>query len=559
MIGHNLADGFAGLDFLPAQVAAMRDGTRLIADVYRPHGDGPWPVLLMRQPYGRDIASTVVYAHPTWFARQGFLVVIQDVRGRGDSEGEFYPFRHESDDGYDTVQWAAALPGSNGRVGMYGFSYQGSTQLLAALAHPPALRALAPHMTAFDLYSGWFYRNGILQLSSTLGWANQMLREDARRRGAASYSALEESYQATGRLSTRFPLRDAAPLTNTDLPAYAADWLRHSTYDAYWREFDLLARVKELTLPMFHLSGWYDFYARGSLAGYRAMAAAHRHQFLLAAPWMHIPWGNRTAGADWGPEAVPMVDLQLAAWFHHWLDHDTPAGEAPLRGCRYFVLGENRWRSASTWPPPGTTRETWFLASDGRANSRFGGGRLTLHEAAGPDDLFNYDPEVPVTAPGGNLGGSVAWGPHDLSAQQQSLNLLVYTSDPLSSPLAVAGAPQCILHVRSSAPQTDFVARLSRVTRDGRAVFLTLGAVRAQATTGAEIVVALDDIAVRFEPGERVRIDLASSAFPLLARNPNTGADPAAVASPAEFRRALQVVYHDATRPSRLVLPVLAE
>lgn len=553
--GAHLGDAFTGLDFLPAQFCRMRDGTVLVADVYRPHGDGPWPVLLMRQPYGRDIASTVVYAHPTWWARQGFIVVIQDVRGRGDSEGEFYPFRHETEDGYDTVNWVAGLPGSNGRVGMYGFSYQGSTQLLAALARPAPLRALAPHMTAFDLYSGWFYRDGLLQLSTTLGWANQILREDARRRGAASYAALETSYRATGALASHLPLREVVPLTHPDLPTYAADWLRHPKPDAYWPEFNLLHRVADLGLPMFHLSGWYDFYLRGSMDGYRAMAGRHPHQFLLAGPWVHLPWGNRVGDQDLGPAAAPEVDQVMAAWFHHWLDHETPTSpEAKLQGVRYFQLGENSWRTTSHWPPPEAKHQAWFLQSDGRANSRFGDGRLSPDGPAGPDDLFNYDPEVPVAAPGGG-----AFGPVDLSAQQQALNLLVYTSAPFAAPLVVAGDATIELHVRSSAPTTAFVARLSRVTCDGRAIFLSLGAATARVADGGKVTLRLDPLAVTFAPGERLRVDLASSAFPLLVRHPNTDTDPASVASPAEFRRALQIVYHDETRPSRLQLPVLPD
>ncbi len=552
MIGKNLSHAFAGLDFLPAQVCTLRDGTVLIADVYRPHGDGPWPVLLMRQPYGRDIASTVVYAHPTWWVRQGFMVVIQDVRGRGDSEGEFYPFRNEIDDGHDTVMWAASLPGSNGRVGMYGFSYQGSTQLLAALARPPPLRALAPHMTAFDLYSGWFYRDGLLQLSTTMAWANQMLREDARRLGAEeSYAALEASYRNLAALTAQFPLRDAKPLTHADLPSYAADWLRHPTPETYWPEFNLLDRVAELGVPMFHLSGWYDFYLRGSVDGYRAMASRHPHQYLLAGPWVHLPWGNLVGGQDLGPAAVPTVDAAMAGWFHHWLDHDTPTLPAPLAGTRYFMLGENAWRDAPSWPPPAATTQTWFLQSEGRANSRFGDGRLSRDVATGPEDLFSYDPEVPVGSPG------IGFGPHDLTAQQQGINLLVYTTAPRDEPLRVAGDPSCTLHVRSSASSTAFVVRLSRVTVADRAVFLCLGAVTAEVADGGVITVTLDPIAVTLAPGECLRLDIASSAFPLLVRHPNCGTDPASLASPADFRRALQIVYHDEARPSQLHLPVL--
>nr|MBL9207066.1 CocE/NonD family hydrolase [Opitutaceae bacterium] len=557
MIGTELHRAFDGIDFLPAQACTLRDGVTLVADVYRPKGDGPWPVLLMRQPYGRDIASTVVYAHPTWWARRGFLVVIQDVRGRGDSGGSFYPFRHEIDDGFDTVAWASRLPGSNGRVGMYGFSYQASTQLLAALAKPPALRALAPHMTAFDLYSGWFYRKGMLQLSTTMAWANQMLREDARRLKSPAYAALEESYLATGRLSTHFPLREAGPLVAEGLPDYARDWLRHPTYDAYWQEFDLLRRVAELDLPMLHLSGWYDLYLRGSVDGYEAMARSHRHQVLIAGPWVHLPWGNQVGGSDLGPAAIPDIDERMSRWFHHWLDHDVPAGPTPYEGCRYFVLGENRWREAPAWPPPGGQDRTWFLQSDGRANSRFGDGRLSPDAASGPDDLFNYDPEVPVQAPGGNLGGAAGFGPHDLSAQQQGLNLLVYTAEPLAEPVVVAGRPRVRLFARSSASHTLWVVRLSRVTPEGRAQFLSLGASPADSAQDGPIEIALDPIAVRFAAGERIRMDVASSAFPLLVRHPNTATDPASLRSPAEFRRALQIVYHDSSKPSQLHLPVI--
>ncbi len=556
-------DACAGVEIECGAVAVMRDGCRLVADIYRPAhtvaDPGPWPVLLMRQPYGRDIASTVVYAHPTWFARRGFMVVIQDVRGRGDSDGDFYCFRREAEDGHETVRWAARLPGANGRVGMYGFSYQGSTQLLAALGGPPELRALAPHMTAFDLYSGWFYRGGLLQLSTTLSWASQMLREDSRRRACASEAALDANWQNTGALTPQLPVRDVRPFTNSDLPGYGADWVRNPTPEGYWQEFDLLARVAELGLPMFHLSGWYDLYLRGSVDGYRAMAAAHPNQFLLASPWVHLPWGNLSGAADLGPAAVPAVDEMMAEWFHHWLDHDTPPQTAPagLSGCRYFVLGANTWNHATAWPPPEAAKHTWFLSSAGRANSRFGDGRFGPAAASGPDDMFNYDPEVPVTAPGGNLGGHAAFGAHDLAAQQQGLNLLVYDSPPLAEPVILAGDPTCVLHVTSSAPETSFVARLSRVTREGRAIFLTLGATRIRAQAGAEARIALDPIAVRIEAGERLRLDVASSAFPLLIRHPNTETDPAAVTRAAEFRRALQVVHHDAARPSRAELPFL--
>ncbi len=560
MNGASLATAFAGLTLEAGVATAMRDGVKLIADIYRPDGPGPWPVLLMRQPYGRDLASTITYAHPTWWARQGFLVVIQDVRGRGDSEGDFYPFRAEIEDGADTVAWAASLPGSNGRVGMYGFSYQGYTQLAAAAAQPPALKAIAPHMTAFDLYNGWFYRNGILQLYNTVDWGSQMLCDDVSRLDALSAAAIHRTWGLRGSLSAALPVAEAEPITAADVPPYVADWLRHPHRDAYWEAFNLLPFIDGMKLPMFHLSGWFDMYLRGSVAGFRAMAGRHPDQILMAGPWAHLPWTRQVAGVDLGPAAEPTVNNALATWFHHWLDHETPAEEITFAPVRYFVLGTNHWAESTSWPPVESAPQTWFLQSTARANSSFGDGVLSLAGASGPEDIFVFDPEFPVAAPGGNQAGVAAFGPHDLSGQQQENTLLIYTAPPVEAPFTVAGDAQCVLHVRSSAPTTHFVARLSLVAPSGTAQFLTLGAGVAQADGefGACITINFDPIAVCLQPHEAIRLDIASSAFPLLVRSPNTTDDPARVSSPAEFERAIQVVYHDSDRPSRLILPVIA-
>ena len=553
-------DTLDGVEVETGAMAPMRDGTRLSADIYRPVGKGPWPVLLMRQPYGREIASTVVYAQPAWFARQGYIVVIQDVRGRGGSEGVFYPFRDDERDGYDTVMWAAGLPGSNGRVGMYGFSYQSSTQLLAALGRPPPLRAVAPHMAVFDPYSGWFYRAGLLQLHTTLYWGNQMLREDALRSGSADLCRrLERSWLDTEALSRQLPLAGVDPLADPQAAPYVRDWLEHDECDAYWRERNLLPRAAEISVPMFHLSGWYDWFLRGTMAGYRAACAAGRaDQFIVCAPWIHLPWTRTVGPSDLGPEARLDVDALLVAWFDHWLK-DRPR-DPRTQGVLFFVLGENRWEQAPAWPPPGASCKSWFLASGGRANSLFGDGRLDPGGARGPCDQFVYDPQVPILAPGGQADGSLSWGPADLGPAQQGNNLLVYSAK-LQRALRVAGAPRCRLFVRSTAPDTAFVARLSRVAPGGAASFLTLGAARlrdglARPDGSTELVVQLDDTCCRFDAGDGLRLDIASSAFPMLALHPNTLASPNRVASPSEYRRARQVVYHDAGRPSRLELPV---
>lgn len=546
--------------------ATMRDGVVLRADIYRPSGEGPWPVLLMRQPYGRDIASTVVYAPPAWFARQGFLVVIQDVRGRGDSEGEFYPFRDERTDGYDTVEWAARLPGANGCVGMYGFSYQGYTQLAAAAAHPPSLKAIAPHMTAMNLYDGWFYRSGLLQLNSTLGWGNQMLRENARRAEVKEISEqLEAAWRNPSALCRELPVREVSPLTSPEAAPFVADWLTHDTDDSYWAALDVTAAVVDSGVPMFHLGGWYDYFLRGTALGYAAAKQSGAEQLLYYGPWKHIPWNDALAGWSFGPEAQPSIDAVLVRWFHHWLRPEAQgASEAlpkELTGVRYFSLGEMRWREAMTWPPPEMLPRRWYLASKGRANSRFGDGTLVEELADSPCDTFNYDPEVPVLAPGGGFDGSLGWGPYDLSANEESNAVLVYTTAPATAAFRFAGAPCWVGEVRSSAEDTAFVARLSLVTRNGAARFLSLGATTLARGTRLEngrvrVRIVLDEIASSVAVGESLRLDLCSSAFPLLVRHPNSTTLPNAVSSPAEFRRAQQVVYHDRAAPSWLELPV---
>jgi hypothetical protein len=551
------------VDIQTAVPFRLPDGTNLVADIYTPLGKGPYPVLLMRQPYGRDIASTVVYAQPTWFCRKGFIVVIQDVRGRGDSDGEFYAFRNEAEDGFQTVEWAASLPKSNGAVGMYGFSYQGSTQLLAASQKPPSLKAIAPHMTAFDLYSGWFYRDGLLQQASTLGWGNQMLREDALRHQRWDlYRELERTFAQPGCLSRILPISSVSPLTDAGASPYVRDWLEHEKPGTYWSEFDFLKRVAELShIPCFHLSGWYDFYTRGSMDGYRAMAAvAPEKQKLIVGPWIHIPWGTNIAGKRLGAHAHIDVNTALADWMHYWCGSDTERDlGSPVS---YFSMGDCTWHKCRTWPPESSIPCTFLLVSLGGANSIFGDGKLV--EGDCPDsqgciaDRFIYDPEVPVLAPGAQPSG-YTWGPVDLYPSQQGNNLLVYTSDPVEGLRSFAGQPVCRLSVRSSASHTAFVARLS-INRDESSQFLCLGA--AQLTPEqmgqdgvSDLQIYLDDIAFSMSPGDRLCLDISSSAFPLLARHPNTPDSPNKVSGPENFARATQVVLHDKVHPSILIIP----
>jgi putative CocE/NonD family hydrolase len=547
----------------------MSDGVELVSDHYYPAGNTTLPTLLMRQPYGRDIASTVVYAHPAWFARNGYNVVIQDVRGRGDSEGEFYPFRHEARDGAETIAWLRTRPESNGRVGMYGFSYQGMTQLLAAAQEPEGLLCIAPGMCACDLYQGWFYHNGALRLASSLGWGLQMLKGDVRRKRLREASdRLEQAWVHLPAQSSVLPYRAHPALHGDGVPQYVLDWFDHDEPGDYWSALDVSRRLAQIQLPALHVAGWYDTYLGGTIEGFLALCRcagsehARQNQYLIAGPWQHIPWGDRVGSVDFGPEALLDTDTILVRWFNHWLKESGEFSDEPR--VRYFVLGENRWRTAVEVPataPESTYR--LYLGSGGRANSRKGDGRLSTIEPAidEPCDVFVYDPEVPVFAPGGPTATS---GPSDQATGELGNNVLVYSSEPLARALLVFGFPRVSLYCASSAAQTDFTAKLVRVRPNGAADFICIGIARstrlfAQSRYAADEIhlwnFLLEPTSCWFDAGDRVRLEIASSAFPLYDRNPGTGVPPCRATS-WDCKRATQMVYHGPGYPSALQLPL---
>lgn len=552
----------------------LSDGVALVSDHYYPSqardGGGPWPTLLMRQPYGRDVASTVVYAHPVWFARHGYHVVIQDVRGRGGSEGDFYAFRHEGRDGAETIAWLRNHPACNGRIGMYGFSYQGSTQLLAAAEDPEGLVCIAPHMTAADLYHGWFYHHGALRLSSTLGWGIQMLREDARRRGLRAASDRLEAAWANARGQSSFaPYAEHPAISDPELPSYVRDWIAHCEPDTdgqrFWNDLDISTRAHTIRIPALHISGWYDTYLEGSIRGYLALrqgagtAFARDHQYLLAGPWVHIPWGNRVGDRYLGPEAVVDTDGLLLRWFNHWLRGSGEFAKEPR--ISHFALGSNEWYAASEWPAEASV--SLYLHSRGIANSSKGDGSLGTAPAQNdePRDFFVYDPEVPVAAPGGPQSLS---GPFDQSVLEMGNNMLVYTTEPVKAAVHIFGHPSVTLYAATSASHADFTAKLVRVTVLGRAEFLCIGIARSSwlfRTSGylADAIYcwrfALEPTSVVLAPGDSLRLEIASSAFPLYDRNPSTDVEPAK-ADHWNWQRSTQQIVHSAKYPSALHLPI---
>nr|WP_254638977.1 CocE/NonD family hydrolase [Cohnella sp. GbtcB17] len=509
----------------------LRDGVTLYADIYRPSDANPYPVLLMRQPYGRMIASTVSHAHPVWYASRGYMVVVQDVRGRGDSEGEFVPFAHEAQDGYDTVEWAAALPGSNGRVGMYGFSYQGATQWAAASLHPERLVAIAPSMTAADLYSGWMYPYGSFDVNNCLPWAYQLARDTARRAGDTEAEAACTRIMAeSGSILRQLPYSEGHPLLERYMPAYF-DWARHPEYDDYWERFNWLEPFCKQPIPALHIGGWYDFLLHGTIRSYTALQDAYSPSLfhrLEIGPWMHIPWGRRAGGYDHGPEADGGMHLLQVRWFDYWLkdDRDNDLFEEPP--VRYFEPMTRSWVRKERYESPlqeGDVRCLYLSGSETPANGALGGGRLVERsesiQAESAPDVFVYDARLPMP-----LSQTV---PTDVSGRQDRYEILVYTSAPLAEELQLFGSAKLSVRCQVMDGPTDLVASLSLLLPGGEARFLSAGRTEIGVATRNEggvcgwetAEIELRPFAIRCPAGASIRLELTGSGFPLLLRHPN--------------------------------------
>lgn len=552
----------------------MRDGTVLRADVYRPRAGGRYPALVLRTPYDKAVAQQVTYDHPARYARRGYLVVAQDVRGRYASGGTFAPYRHEAADGADTIAWAAGLDGCTGRVGMYGFSYAGAAQLLAAAERPAALTCASPAFTSSDFYDDWTYVGGALNQAFVVSWVTQMLAgPDLARAGAlAEASRILDAQADIPRLYRRRPLASLPLLRETGGAPYFFDWLRHDTRDEYWRAISIRERHAQITTPCLHIGGWYDTFVEGTLDNFARLAGrdGDGRQRLIVGPWAHTPWGRAIGGHDFGPQAGGVVDEAQLAWFDHWLKGSALDG-APVR---VFVMGANRWREARGWPVEGTGEQRWYLHASRGANSVSGDGRLDRTPPGDePADVYVAMPGRPVPSAGGRASSDpavVPMGPADQSAVQARNDVLVYTTPPLTADLEVIGTVWLRLYAATDGPDCDWVAKLLDVDEAGRAVNVCGGILRARFRESLDQPTPLrpDEVheyrlrvgstANLFRRGHRLRLLVTSSDFPQYDVNPNTGEN-AAEAGSFGLRVATQAVFHAAARPSHLLLPVAAE
>ncbi len=538
----------------------MRDGVRLYAALYRPDSEGPLPTLLIRSPYSSQHPRYVAWAQR--FAEAGYAVVMQDSRGRFESERVWRPYVDEAADGFDTLQWLGAQPWCDGNIGTFGISYPGFTQLLPAPLGSPHLKALVPIANQEDNYGHMRY-NGVLQLQNSMNfiWLGNRTNQHAPR----ELIDWERVYR-------RLPLISA--LDDIGERPFYRDMIRHNEFDDFWSSYSMKGQYPKVSAPALFISGWYDNLLHEGFkcfAGWSQQAAtpeARERSKLLVGPWTHSQIGSAApfGDVDFGPEAAVDIPGLHLRWYDRRLRGvDTGIDEeAPLR---LFVMGANSWRDAWEWPLAQTRFTPFYLHSGGRANSRFGDGSLSLEEPGEePPDRYRYDPEDPVPTLGGQSMFIANGGPRDRRAIERRDDVLVYTTAPLEADLEVTGPITLTLVAASSAPDTDFTATLVDIYPRGPAIHICEGIVRARFRDSYEqpsliepgavtrYTISLWEISNLFRAGHRIRLEISSSNFPRFDRNLNSGATPGL---DSEVMMAQQTVFHDRSYPSRLTLPVI--
>lgn len=574
--GQNSSGGDAahGLVVEKNVAARMRDGVTLRADVYRPDAPGQFPVLLQRTPYSKASGSDAARA----LAFRGYVVIVQDSRGRYTSNGTARP-HDEADDGHDSVEWAAALPYSTGRVGMFGTSYLATTTLQAASRTPRHLRAIQASAAYSHRFADLVYQGGAFYLEDGLSW-NLGQAADVMRRTLSPDADRDAAVGMTPEQQTLFrqswlwyvPLKQFDAL---DLGRFAPGYfemLDHATDDGYWAASNIAARFDQFDVPGLHIVGWYDVFARSTIANFSGLRArakterARRSQRLIVGFWPHAQPGPRETKAgdvDFGPDAAIDLSAIRAQWFSCWLK-DTACNAFDGPPIRLFVMGENRWRSEHEWPLARARATSYYLHSGGGANTSGGDGRLnTQAPQMELPDRFVYDPWDPVPT-----GPARAYSrlPADQRPTEARHDVLVYTTEALTEAVEVTGPISLVLWVATSAPDTDFTGKVVDVAPDGTARLLTDGILRTryrqsnrrlelmQPDTPAELTIDIGVTSNVFKAGHRIRLEVSSSNFPRWDRNPNTGG---VVSEESRLVRARQTVFHEMARPSRLVLPII--
>jgi len=548
-------------------VAKMRDGVALRADIYRPRDGGRFPVLLQRTPYSKGDDS----GFGRKAAARGYVVIIQDVRGRYTSDGDWYTFKNESRDGYDTVEWAAALPYSNGKVGMFGGSYVGATQMLTAIAAPPHLAGIFPFVTASNYHDGWTYQGGAFEQWFDESWTTGLAQDTLNRRVARG--AVDPMRWVMKLPLSNYPLLEMGKTEG--LAPYFRDWLAHPTYDDYWKQLSIEDHHAQIAVPAYNAGAWYDIFLGGTLRNYLGLKghagseAARRGQRLLVVTGGHAGSGPKIGDVDFGPQSVVDDNEVMLRWYDYLLKGISNGVESE-KPVRIFVMGRNVWRDEDDWPLARSQNTRYYLHSAGKANGLEGDGTLsTASPAAEPSDKFVYDPDDPVPTRGGSLccdAQHLAPGAFDQRPNEARPDVLIFSTPAFKQDFEVTGPLSVELYAGSSAVDTDFTAKLVDVWSNGFAQNLTDGIIRGRYRNSQEkaefmnpgetyrFTIDLWATSNVFLAGHKLRLEISSSNFPRFDRNLNRGEDPAWATG---WTKATNTIYHDRAHPSALVLPVV--
>ncbi|MGM8214846.1 CocE/NonD family hydrolase [Bacillaceae bacterium W0354] len=530
----------------------MRDGVLLSADLYLPEKEGTYPAIVVRTPYGKTRKKE--HEQGLYFAKHEYAVVNIDVRGRGDSDGHFVPYRNEGMDGFDSIEWVASEPWCNGKVATLGGSYLARIQWLTALHQPKALKAMVPLVTPSDPFVEW-------------------------PTGLPSPMHLCWLYMTRGRMMQDVSLVDWEKVywhlpyieMDTETGWYSEAWreeIEHPQYDSYWEEMSYQNRFDEIDLPVLHISGWYDDEQIGTPLNYRGMVeAGKKDQHLLMGPWPHsVNTSTKLGDFDFGPDSL----IDLNGYIHRFLDYylkDVHNGFDQKDPVEIFVMGENKWHLETSWPLPNTEWTPFYFHSEGKANSRFGDGVLNSSKpnTSEPPDKFSYDPANPVPFITEMVSAQIG-GPDDYSSIERRDDILVYTTQELQDDVEVTGPIKAELFVSTDALDTDFTVKLLDVHPNGYAQRLTDGFVRGRFRNGMDkqqlmepgeiyqLTVDCWNTSHVFKRGHKIRVEISSSAFPKYDRNLNTGAP---LGKTTEMKIANQTVYHDEKYSSHIILPII--
>lgn len=514
----------------------MRDGVKLAADLYRPTGAGRWPVILLRTPYDRRLgAASGQQVHAARLAAAGYAVMIEDVRGRHESDGTFTPFIHEADDGYDTIDWLAQQPWSNGSVGTVGSSYAGYTQELAARSQHPAHKAWFPAFTTLDIRDGWAYEGDAFCLGFNLSWIIGLALRDRRTRDTAPLVAAMDAWAQT----VRRPVWEQTELVTTPAGRVFQDWLEHRDDPAYWSAISGKG-VGALPAPAAQIGGWFDLFNTGTFALHHELAhgtAGAQHRLIIG-PWDHsaMPPGTGAGESDFGLAAAFDVVGAQRRWFD-WLLREESEPEWPA--ARTFLTGWNRWADWASWPPPANP-QVWYLHS---------GGKLSPDQAPFAETRFEIDADDPTPTIGGRLCCApylLRSGQYDQSARAARPDVLSHRSDPLDTDLLVAGPVRATIWSTSTTPDADIHVTVSDVDANGRALYIADGIARRRdlAEGPACFEIDLGQIGHAFRAGHRIQVDVAGMSFPRFDRVPESG-------------RAIRTLLSGNSMPSQIALPIV--